>query len=164
MLKPKILEALNDQISAEAESSYLYLSMSAYFDAKKFHGIARWMRVQAREEWKHAMKFFDHIGERAGRVTLKGIATPQSEWASTAEAFHDVYKHECAVTTHIHGIMKLAIDEHDYATQSFLQWFINEQVEEEASALAIVEKLEMMGEGHVGQFMLDSELGKRADE
>ncbi len=164
MLKPKVLEALNNQINAEIDSSYMYLAIAAWLDSKNFHGMARWMQVQAREEWKHAMKFFGHIGERAGRVTLQGISTPQSDWDSIAQAFEQVYKHECKVTARIDALMKLAIDEQDYATQSFLQWFVNEQVEEESSALSLNEKLKMMGDGHVGLFILDSELGKRADE
>ena len=162
MLKANIQEALNNQINAEVSSAYLYLSMSAYFEAKNFRGLAKWMELQAREEWKHAMKFFAQVNDRGGRVTLKQIDAPQSEWKSVLEVFEHALAHEFKVTEMIHSLVKLAIAECDFATQAFLQWFVTEQVEEELTATLIVEKLRLSGDSHVGLLILDSELGKRA--
>jgi ferritin len=164
MLKANVQEALNNQINAEIASAYLYLAMAAYFESKNFHGLAKWMEVQAREEWGHAMKFFHQVNERGGRVILKQIETPPSEWKSVLEVFEQTLSHEIKVTEKIHGLVKLATVECDYATLAFLQWFVTEQVEEENQSIAVVEKLKLMGESHVGLFMLDSELGKRAAE
>jgi ferritin len=161
MLKTNVQDALNAQLNAEFASSYLYLSMAAWFDAKNFHGMAHWMRVQTGEEWKHAMKFYTFINDRGGRVLLKQLDAPKTEWASVLEVFEDAYKHECKITGLIHGLVKCATTESDLATQTFLQWFITEQVEEEAQAQLIVEKLKMMGDGNIGLFILDSELAKR---
>jgi ferritin len=162
MLKPNVQDALNAQINAELASSYLYLAMAAHFESRNFRGLAAWMQVQAREEHGHAMKIFAQVLERGGRVTLKAIEAPKAEWASVLEVFEDAYRHECKVTGLIHGLLKLAIAETDFASQAFLQWFVTEQVEEEAQTLAIVEKLKMMGDGNIGLFILDAELGKRA--
>jgi ferritin len=162
MLKPKIQESLNGQINAEASSSYLYLSMAAWFEGHNFRGMAAWMQAQAREEWGHAMKLFGFVHARNGRVALKQIDAPKAEWASVLEVFEDSYRHECKITGLIHGLVKQPEAEHDLATISFLQWFINEQVEEEAAVLAIVEKLKFTGESNIGLVILDGELGKRA--
>ena len=164
MLKANVQEALNNQINAEISSSYLYLSMAAYFEAKNFRGLARWMEIQAREEWKHAMKIFAQVHDRGGRVLLKQIDTPQSEWKSVLDVFEHVLSHEIKVTEKIHSLVKLAISESDFATQAFLQWFVIEQVEEEALATQTVEKLRLSGDSHVGLLILDGELGKRAAE
>lgn len=164
MLKANIQEALNNQINAEIASTYLYLSMSAYFEAKNFRGLAKWMEVQAREEWKHAMKIFAQVNDRGGRVILKQIDAPPSEWKSVLDVFEHVLAHEIKVTEKIHALVKLAINECDYATQAFLQWFVTEQVEEEATAMLVVEKLRLSGDSHVGLLILDGELGKRAAE
>jgi len=162
MLKPNVQEALNNQINGEIASTYLYLSMAAYFESKNFRGLAKWMEVQAREEWGHAMKIFGHINERGGRVTLKQIDAPPSEWKSVLDVFEQTLTHEIKVTEKIHAIVKLATSECDYATLAFLQWFVSEQVEEESQTTSIVEKLKLMGEGNIGLFILDGELGKRA--
>ncbi len=162
MLKANVQEALNNQINGEIASTYLYLSMTAYFESKNFHGMAKWMELQAREEWSHAMKIFGHVNERNGRVILKQIDAPPSEWKSVLDVFEHTLNHEIKVTEKIHALVKLATSECDYATLAFLQWFVSEQVEEEAQALSIVEKLKLMGEGHIGLFILDGELGKRA--
>jgi ferritin len=164
MLKPNVQDALNTQLNAEVASSYLYLSMAAHLESQNFRGMAHWMQTQAREEWKHAMKFFGHIIERGGHVTLKQIDAPKGEWKSVLDVFQDTLKHEQCVTAGIHGIVKLSTAESDYATQNFLQWFVNEQVEEESSAQTIVSRLQMMGDGNVGLFILDGELGRRAGE
>ena len=162
MLKANVQEALNNQINGEIASTYLYLSMTAYFESKNFHGLAKWMEVQAREEWGHAMKIFGHVSARGGRVILKQIDAPPSEWKSVLDVFEHTLAHELKVTEKIHAIVKLATSECDYATLAFLQWFVTEQVEEETQSTAIVEKLRLMGESHVGLFMLDGELGARA--
>lgn len=164
MLKPNVLEALNKQVNAEIASTYLYLSMAGHLEGRNFRGMARWMQMQAREEWKHAMKLFSHIYERGGKVTLKTIEAPKNEWASVLDVFQDTLKHEQCVTAGIHANVKLAIEENDYATQNFLQWYVNEQVEEEATAQSIADRLGMMGDGNVGLFILDGELGRRAEE
>jgi ferritin len=161
MLKSNVQEALNNQLNAELNSSYLYLSMAAWFESRNFRGMAHWMQSQAQEEWKHGMKFYGFVHDRGGRVALKPLDAPKAEWASPLEAFEDAYKHECKITGLIYGLVKQAIAEGDYATQAFLQYFVGEQVEEESQALLIVEKLKMM-EGNVGLMILDAELGKRA--
>ena len=162
MLKSNIQDALNDQMNAEIASAYLYLSMAGYYESRSFRGMAHWMQIQAREEWRHAMKFFDHIVERGGRVALRQINAPKEKWNSIQEPFQDALSHECQITGRIHGLVKLAASEADFATQAFLQWFVNEQVEEEANSLMIVERLKLVGDGNVGLLFLDSELAKRA--
>ncbi len=161
MLKDKIQDALNGQLNAEMYSSYLYLSMSAYFQSNDFAGFANWMRVQAQEELMHAMKFYDYINERGGRVTLKEIEAPITEWDSPAAAFGHVFKHEQKVTGLINGLVDLALEEKDHATNNFLQWFVSEQVEEEASANEVLQKVKRVGKEGNGLFMLDQELAQR---
>jgi len=161
MLNKKIEAAFNEQINAEMYSAYLYLSMGAYFDSAGMAGFASWMRVQAQEEMVHAMKFFDHVNERGGRVTLKAIEGPQTEWDSAAAVFKHVYKHEQKVTGLINGLVDLAIEEKDHASRSFLQWFVDEQVEEEDSASAVLDRLKLIGDSGNGLFMMDRELGQR---
>jgi ferritin len=161
MLKKKLEEAMNEQINAEYYSSYLYLSMSAYFDSLNLSGFAHWMRAQSQEELMHALKFFAYVNERGGRVTLKAIDAPETEWASPLKVFEETLKHEEHVTSLINQLMDLAIKENDHAAKGFLQWFVNEQVEEEASASAIVEKLKMIKDAPGALFMMDRELGAR---
>jgi ferritin len=161
MLSKKMQEALNAQINAELYSAYIYLSMSAYFAARDLPGMAQWMRSQNEEEVAHAMKIFDFVGERAGRVTLAAIDAPQTEWESPLAIFEHAYKHEQHVTSLIHNLVKQAIEENDYATKNMLDWFVDEQVEEEASAAAIVAKLKMIGDHPPALIMLDKELGSR---
>jgi ferritin len=161
MLKQKIEEALNEQLNAELYSGYLYLSMSAWFQATNLGGFATWMRVQAQEELAHAMKFHDFILERGGKVTLKPIEGPQTEWDSPLSAFEAAYAHERKVTGLINDLVDLAQEERDHATQIFLHWFVTEQVEEEDNANEVVEKIKLMGEATGGMFMLDRELGLR---
>jgi ferritin len=161
MLKKKMLKALNDQINAEMFSSYLYLSMEAYFQSISLKGFATWMRVQVQEELMHGMKFYDFVNERSGKVTLEAIAKPDSTWASPLAAFSAILKHEEHVTSLINDLVDLAISEKDHATNNFLQWFVSEQVEEEASANEVVEKLKLIQDNPSGLFLLDAELGKR---
>ncbi len=160
-MNPKIEKAFNEQINHEMYSAYLYLAMAAYFDSKNLEGMAAWMHVQVKEETSHAMKFYSHINDRSGRVTLQALAQPKSEWASPLDAWKDAYKHEQFITSKIHDLVKLARDEKDYAAETFLSWFVNEQVEEEASTLKVVETLEMIGPSGSGLVMIDKKLGKR---
>lgn len=161
VIKEKMQKALNKQINAELYSSYLYLSMAAYFESINLTGFANWMKVQAKEENEHAMKFYNFIIERAGRVILTQIETPKSEWKSPLAVFEDAYAHELKVTSLIEGLVKLARDENDYSSAEMLQWFIKEQVEEEANSLLIVEKLKLIKDAANGLLMLDHELGER---
>jgi ferritin len=161
MLKENVQEALNEQLNAELYSSYLYLSMSAYFQSVELKGFANWMRVQAQEELMHAMKFYDYVNERGGRVILKEIATPQTEWDSPKAAFEHVYQHEQKVTGLIGNLVELAIKEKDHATNNILQWFVTEQVEEESSAKEGLEKIKLVGNESSGLLLLDQELAQR---
>jgi len=161
MVNKKIEGALNQQLNAELYSSYLYLSMSAYFQSINLPGFANWMRVQAQEELVHAMKFYDFINERGGRVMLQQVKAPPAEWSSPLDVFENAYKHEQKVTGLINDLVNLAVGERDHATNIFLQWFVTEQVEEEASADEVVQKLKLVGDDSGGLFMLDGEMGQR---
>jgi ferritin len=161
MLSAKIQEALNKQINAESYSSYLYLSMSAYFEAESLKGMAHWMRVQAQEEHTHAMKLYDFVNDRGGRVLLTELAGPKTQWSDPLEAFEDAYKHELKVTGLINDLMNLAATEKDHAAHDFLEWFANEQVQEEADAKLIVDQLKLVGGQGLGLFMIDQQLGQR---
>ncbi|NVM55408.1 MAG: ferritin [Candidatus Helarchaeota archaeon] len=161
MISKTLEEAINKQLNRELYSAYLYLSMAAYFESKGFSGFANWMRVQFQEETFHAMKFFDYVIGRGGRVTLLDIEAPPTKWGSLLDAFEYTYEHEQKVTGLINNLVKLATEENDYAAISMLQWYVNEQVEEEASASAIVDKLKMIGDAGSGLYMLDQELAQR---
>jgi ferritin len=161
MFSKKMEKALNEQVNAELYSAYLYLSMEAYFKSLNLNGFANWMMVQTQEEVSHAMKIYEFIDERGGRITLKAIDGPQTKWDSPLAVFKAVYEHEQKVTSLINDLVNLAIEEKDHATNSFLQWFVNEQVEEEASADQVVQQLKMMEKAPGGMFMLDRELGQR---
>lgn len=162
MLTPKMEAALNEQIIAELYSSYFYLAMNSYFESVSLSGFSHWMRQQAQEEMMHAMKIYDYLHERGGKAKLTAIDEPPAEWQSALEVFKDVLAHEQKVTSLINDLVNLAIDERDHATNAFLQWFVTEQVEEEASVGAVVDRLEMIGEDTAGLFALDLELAKRA--
>lgn len=161
MLKEKMNEALNEQMNAEMFSSYLYLSMAAFFESKNLSGFANWMMVQVQEEDAHAMKFFDFVNERGGRVKLTAIEAPQLEWESPLDAFEAAYKHECMISERIHKLVDLAREHSDHPTETFLQWFVTEQVEEESSTDDIVQQLKLIGNEGQGLFMMDRELGQR---
>jgi ferritin len=161
MLNPKVQDALNKQINAELFSSYLYLSMAAYFEAEDLKGMAHWMRIQAGEENAHAMRIFDSINDRGGRVTLAQIEAPKTQWKSPLEAFEEAYKHEQKITGLINDLMNLVAAERDGAGHDFLEWFCREQVEEEAAAQLIVAQLKRVVDNGVGLYLLDQELGKR---
>jgi ferritin len=157
-------DAMNEQIKNEFHSAYIYLSMSSYYESLNLPGFAHWMRLQAQEEVEHAMKFFDHINDRGGQITLLAIDAPPVEFDSPLAAFRMAYAHEQKVTGMIHNLYKIAVEENDFPALSMLQWFVDEQVEEEKSALEIVEQLEMVGEHKMGLFMVDRELGQRQPE
>ena len=161
MISEKIQQAFNDQINAETHSAYLYWSMVAYFESINLTGFASWMRCQAQEEMVHATKFFDFINERGGRVRLTAIEAPATEWDSPLAAFEAAYTHEQYITGRINDLVKLAREENDHAAEIFLQWFVTEQVEEEASADEVVQQLKLMAGAPGGLFMLDRELGPR---
>ena len=162
-ISEKMEKALNEQVNAELYSAYLYLSMAAYAEAKNFRGIAHWLKIQAKEELGHAMKIFNFIYERGGKVTLKEIKQPPTEWSNFTELFKEVYEHEKHVTELINNLVKMAKEENDYATEVFLNWFVEEQVEEEDQARTIYEKLKMAGENVNALFFIDRELGMRKE-
>jgi len=161
MLSKKMEKAINQQINAEFYSSYLYLAMATYFESISLGGFSNWMRQQVQEELFHAMKMFDFVCERGGRVILEAIDKPPSKWKSPLDAFENVLSHEQKVTGLINDLVNLALDERDHATNIFLQWFVSEQVEEEATAGTLVDKLKLIGKDANGLFMLDTELGQR---
>lgn len=161
MLKDPIEAALNDQINAELSSEYVYLSMAAYFEDSGVPGFASWMRAQAAEEHAHAMRLYDYVHERDGRVTLDAIDAPQREWESPKAAFEDAYEHEVKISKMIDDLVALAREENDNATENMLQWFVAEQVEEEATARDILDKLELVGDDGPGLLMVSQELGQR---
>ena len=161
MLGNKMQNALNEQINAELYSAYLYLSMSAYFTSLNLAGFANWMRVQALEEETHAARLYDFVNARNGRVLLKTVEGPPTEWASPLAIFEEAYKHEQKVTGMINNLVNIAIEEKDHAANVFLQWFVNEQVEEEASTDAVAKKLKLIGKDGSGLYMLDQELAAR---
>ena len=163
MITNTMQDAINEQINRELYSSYLYLSMAAYFEDKNLSGFSKWMRLQEAEERAHAMKLYEFLVDRGGRVALKAIAAPESDWKSTMELFKQVAAHEAAVTASIHSLYELALKEKDYPAQVMLNWFIAEQVEEEKNAAEIVAKLEMVEARDTAVLMLDHRLGKRGE-
>ena len=164
MLSEKMQAALNNQINAELHSAYLYLSMSAYFADKNLNGFAHWMRLQAQEEQVHAMKFYDFIIHRRGRVLLTPLAAGPTEWASPLAVFEAAFAHEQKISGMIHALVNQAIKEKDHPANSFLQWFVDEQVEEEANADSIVQQLKMAGDSGAVLLMLDHQLGERGGD
>ena len=161
MLPKKIETAMNKQINHELYSAYLYLSMSAYFENTTLKGFAHWLRVQAKEEQGHALKLYDFLIERNGRVTLLDIDAPKAKWSSAGKVFEEVYAHEQKVTDMINGLVDLAVKEKDHASFEMLQWFVKEQVEEEKNASDILAEIICVGDhpGHL--FCLDHKLAKR---
>ena len=162
MISKKLQTTINYQINKELYSEYLYLSMAAYLESIGLEGFANFFKIQVQEERYHAMKFFDYVNERGGKVILEAIDRPQVEFKSPVEIFEIAYKHEQYVTKLINELMEVAIKENDHATKSFLNWFIDEQVEEEASMDKILNQLKMIGGKGQGMLMLDKELAARA--
>jgi len=164
MISKIMQDAINDQINKELYSSYLYLSMAAYFEDRNLSGFSHWMRVQESEEREHAMKLYDFLLERGGKVILKAIDAPKTEWASTLEVATEVAAHEAKVTASIYALYETALKEKDYPAQIMLQWFISEQVEEEKNATDIVANLKLIEERGTAVLMLDHQLAKRGGE
>lgn len=164
MISKAMQEAINEQINKELYSSYLYLSMAAYFENANLPGFAKWLHIQADEERGHAMKFYEHLVDRGGRVLLKAVAGPETEWRSSLAAFKVVQEHEAKVTALINALYETALKEKDYPAQVLLQWFINEQVEEEKNAAGIVQQLELIDAKGTAVLMLDHQLGRRGGE
>ena len=162
MLSEKVQKALNHQLNAELYSSYLYLSMSAYFTHTDLEGFAHWMYVQAQEEALHAKKFYDFINQRGGRVNLTQIDAPPTDWESPVAVFENTLDHERKVTTLINELVDTAMEERDHATSIFLQWFVTEQVEEEANVGSVLQKLKLLKDSKNGLFMIDCELLQRS--
>ena len=161
MISPKMQDALNEQVRNEFYSSFAYLSMSAHFEHHNLPGFAAWMRVQAAEEYVHAMKIFDHILDRGGIVKMPAIAQPPVQFETPVTVFEQALLQERAVTKSIHDLYALAMETKDYPARVFLDWFVNEQVEEEKTAELIVEQLKMVGEDRPALLLLDRELGQR---
>ncbi|HZD18674.1 MAG TPA: ferritin [Actinomycetota bacterium] len=164
MLSAELGSAMNRQVAAELYSSHLYLAMSAYCEAQNLPGFARWFRVQADEERDHALRFFAHVVDRGGRVALEAIEAPPEDFGSPLGAFERALAHERDVTGMIDALYATAVKETDYASQVFLQWFVQEQVEEEKQASEIVQVLSSLGDQPAGLLMLDRELGARRSE
>lgn len=162
MISERMDAALNKQFGAELYSWYLYLAMAAHFEAQNFMGFAKWLKVQAQEELEHAMKFYDYITRVNGKLILGQIPAPPEQPGSHLDVFEHIYEHEVQITNSINDLVNLALEEKDHATNFFLQWFVNEQVEEVTTALTILERLRFIGDNHTGIFMLDRELGMRA--
>ncbi len=163
MLSKTMQDALNEQIKNEFYSAYLYLAMSAYFESLNMPGSAKWMRGQYEEERLHALKLYDYVNDRDGRVSLKALDQPQGDWASPVAAWENVLEHEHKVTASVHNLYALAIKENDYATQSMLKWFIDEQVEEEKNATLMVERFRQAGSQPATLLLFDGHFTKRGE-
>ena len=161
MISKKMQDAINEQVAAELFSAHLYLSMAAYLETIDLPGFASWMRIQYQEEVSHGMKMFEYLIERDGRAIVPAIEMPQSEWNGALSVSEAVLEHEQKVTGLINGLMDIALTERDHAANIFLQWFVNEQVEEEATAKGIVQQMKMLSDSKAGLFQIDRELGMR---
>jgi len=161
MITKKVADALKNQLKNELESSYLYLSMSAWAAGKGLKGFSNWFYVQAKEEIYHFFKFYHYLLDQGEKVELPAVAKPKSEFASPLQAIKETLQHEQFITKSINKLVDIALKEKDHATNAFLQWFISEQVEEEATVGEILDQLELIGENGNGIFMIDKELGQR---
>lgn len=161
MIKQRIQDAMNEQIKHETFSAYLYFSMAAYFHSKGFNGMAQWMKAQAQEEFGHALRFFNHINERGGRIELQAIEKPEAQWESPLAAFQAALQHEEFITDKINSLAKIADEENDRAASIMLHWFVTEQVEEEASVSEVIDMLKLVSDSGHGMLMADRELGTR---
>jgi ferritin len=162
MMNKKMVSALNEQMNWELYSAYLYFSMAAYFDSVNLKGFSSWMRVQAMEEQTHVKRFYDFLTARGGRVILSAIKAPPTEWKSPLNVFEETLKHEQHVTSRINDLVDLSLKFKDHATNSFLKWFVDEQVEEEESVDEALQSLKLNKNNPGGLFMIDKELGQRA--
>ncbi len=163
-LSSKLEKVLNDQINLEFCSAYAYLGMAAYFERTAFTGFGKWMELQSKEELGHANRFFKYIVERGGKVTLQAIAEPKCDYKSPLDAFKASLGHEQKVSASICAIYELATGEKDFATLSFLKWFLDEQVEEEKNVGDILAKLELVGDNRSGLYQIDQQAARRAAE
>jgi ferritin len=161
MIKQNVLEALNAQVNEELYSAYLYGAMRGWFEKKNLKGFANWMRIQTEEELFHVRKFMAFIFERGGELKLKAIKEPAGAWNATLDIFEAAYNHECHISECINKLSTLAVNEDDHATRVFLEWFVTEQLEEEANADEMVQNLKLMQDAPGGLFMLDREVGQR---
>ena len=161
MLSQRMIDALNEQFKNEMYSSYLYLSMSAYFSRLNLNGFANWMRIQAKEEDAHAMKLYQYVLEQRGRMEVRAIAQPPADYASPLVVFQHTRDHEKNVTAMINGLVAMAREENDNATESFLKWYVDEQVEEESNVDQVLQQLEIVGNDGTSLFMLDKEMAAR---
>lgn len=161
MINSKIATALNDQLNLEYYSAYSYLAMSAYFLTQNLNGFAHWMRVQAQEELGHGMKIYDFLDDREAEIRFQALAAPKQNWDSPLDVFEDSLAHEQKVSQSIYNIADLALSERDHATHTFLQWFIAEQVEEEAAVKELIDTLKLVGTEGNGLFLLDRDLAQR---
>jgi ferritin len=162
MLKEKLQKELNKQINKEIFSSYLYLSMAAYFETLSLKGFANWMYIQSQEELTHAMKIFSYVINKGGKVELGALEAPKKEWKNPLDAFEASYEHEKFITKSIDELVTAAIEEKDYATQRMLDWFVNEQVEEESNVTEIIEKIKLAGVQTAGLLFMDKALQSRS--
>ena len=160
-MKKEMEKAFNKQVNAELYSSYLYLAMESYFQSISLSGFATWMRAQVQEELFHGIKMYDYIHARGGKASLEAIAKPEEKWETPLAAFEQILAHEQHVTALINNLIDVALDVRDHAAKAFLDWFITEQVEEEATAGQIVDRLRLIGKDSSGLFLLDTELAKR---
>ena len=162
-ISEKLRDGLNKQITAEFESAYLYLSMADYLQTQNFDGMAHWFRIQSAEEKEHAMKIHDFLIERNLTPDLGEIKAPQHQWLDVTAVFDEAYRHECSVSNMIYDLVAQAMEDRDYASISFLQWFVDEQVEEEARTLTLQEKARLTGDNASGLMVLDQEMGLRKE-
>jgi len=162
MIGKKLNDVMNEQIKNELESYYIYLSMAAWLHSKALDGMGHWMRVQAHEEMLHAMKFFNHLIDRGGKVALKDLKQLKTQWKSPLEVFQDAFEHEKFISKKINDLMSVARQEKEFASEPLLAWFTDEQIEEESNASKITDQLEMVGTDKSGLLMLDRELAARA--
>ncbi|NND70115.1 MAG: ferritin [Rhodothermales bacterium] len=163
-MKQEVQKAINDQIRAEFQSAYAYLAMSARMDEMRLPGMAAWLKLQWEEEIAHAMKFYEFMLQRDARVDLLQLNAPDADFSTALECFELVLSHEQKITAKINKLYQLAVAEGDYPLQTLLQWFIDEQVEEEENARNAIDALTLVGDSGPGLFMLDRELGARKPE
>jgi ferritin len=161
MLKQAVLDKLNDQLAKEAYSAYLYYSMVGYFESVNLKGFANWMLIQAQEEMTHMHKLFTYINDRGAQVVLQELPKPHNTWESVEACVAETYEHECMISESINECVTLAIKENDHPTNTMLQWFVTEQVEEEANADDLLQKIKMIGDNSSGLYLLDNELSRR---
>ncbi len=161
MLSKKLSKALGEQVNFEIYSSYIYLAMSSYLKSQGLNGFANWMKIQVQEELAHAMKFHDFILERGGLIEFESIPKPNNKWSSTESVFKAAYAHEQIVTGRINDLLDLALNEKDHATHAHLQWFITEQVEEEANVSEVLQQIQLFKDSPNGLYLLDKDLGQR---